>query len=287
MKPDIMLQKGQKFIISKKIAIGDQNGCGLNFPSIVNVLQPGAEVYIDDGTIKLVIDKKITDAVETTVLVGGLLKPRKGFSAEGIALTTRGVSEKDKEAIALMVKLKADSLAVSFVQTAQDIYQVRKLLPADSKIALIAKIETAYGVENAQEILDEADGMMVARGDLGLAIPIAKVPLIQKHLIELCVKNAKPVITATQMLESMITKPIPTRAEVGDVANAILDGSDAVMLSAESAEGKFPVETVEMMVKIIHEVVSTVSVYEYKEKKTTGNAITDSAGKLLTRLVQN
>lgn len=280
MKPDTILQKGQKFLVSKKISNGDENGCGLNFPSIIDVLQPGAEVFIDDGTIKLVIDKKISDAVETTVLVGGLLKPRKGFSAEGIALNIHGVSEKDKAAIALMVKLKADSLAVSFVQTARDIWQVRKLLPANSKIALIAKIETAFGVENAQEILEEADGMMVARGDLGLAIPIAKVPHIQKRLIELCVKNAKPVITATQMLESMISKPIPTRAEVGDVANAILDRTDAVMLSAESAEGKFPVETVEMMGKIIAETVPYVLVYEYKERKTTGNAITDAAGNI-------
>lgn len=280
MEPDTILQKGQKFVISKKISTGDQNGCGLNFPSIIDILQPGAEVFIDDGTIKLVIDKKVEDAVETTVLVGGVLKPRKGFSAEGIALDVDDVSDKDKEAIALMLKLKADSLAVSFVQSAQDIRQVRKLLPADSKIALIAKIETANGVENAEEILEEADGMMVARGDLGLAIPIAKVPHIQKHLIDLCVRNAKPVITATQMLESMISKPIPTRAEVGDVANAILDRTDAVMLSAESAEGKFPVETVEMMVKIIAEAVPQVSVYEYKERKTTGNAITDAAGNI-------
>jgi pyruvate kinase len=280
MKPDTVLQKGQKFIISKKITIGDENGCSLNFPTIIDVLQPGAEVFIDDGTIKLVVDKKISDAIETTVLVGGLLKSRKGFSAEGIALTTQGVTEKDKAAIELLVKLKTDAVAVSFVQTARDIWQVRKLLPHNSKIALIAKIETAYGVENAQEILEEADGMMVARGDLGLAIPIAKVPHIQKHLIDICVKNAKPVITATQMLESMITKPIPTRAEVGDVANAILDRTDAVMLSAESAEGKFPIETVEMMVKIIAEAVEHVEVYEYKERKTTGNAITDSAGNI-------
>src|SRR3984957_18912495 len=115
MKPDIVLQKGQKFLISKKISLGDENGCGLNFPSIIDVLQPGAEVFIDDGTIKLVIDKKISDAIETTVLVGGLLKSRKGFSAEGISLNIQGVSEKDKAAIALMVKLQADALAVSFV----------------------------------------------------------------------------------------------------------------------------------------------------------------------------
>ena len=280
MKPDTILQKGQKFLVSKKISMGDENGCGVNFPHIIDELQPGAEVYIDDGTIKLVIDKKMQDAVETTVVVGGLLKPRKGFSAEGMSLRLQGVSDKDKAAIALMVELKADALAVSFVQTAQDIWKVRKLLPKDSQIALIAKIETAYGVENAEEILEESDGMMVARGDLGLAIPIAKVPLIQKHLIDLCVRKAKPVITATQMLESMISKPIPTRAEVSDVANAILDRTDAVMLSAETAEGKFPVETIEMMVKIIAEAASEVAVYEYKERKTTGNAITDSAGNI-------
>jgi pyruvate kinase len=174
--------------------------------------------------------------------------------------------------------LKADAIAVSFVQNAKDIKNVRNLLPIDSRIMLIAKMETAKCVENAEEIVEEADGLMVARGDLGLSIPIAKVPLIQKQLIDLCVRNAKPVITATQMLESMVSKPIPTRAEVADVANAILDRTDAIMLSAETAEGKFPVETVEMMVKIIAEVVGNVSVYEYKERKTISNAITDSVG---------
>jgi len=278
VKPDTVLQKGQKFIFSKKIQTGDENGCGINQPSILDILKPEAEIFIDDGTLKFVVDKKIPDGVETTVLVGGLLKPRKGFNAEGISLKAQGVSEKDKESIKLMVEHKTDALAVSFVQSAQDIKNVRDLLPADSRIMLIAKIETANGVEKAEEIMEEADGMMVARGDLGLSIPIAKVPLLQKHLIDLCVRNAKPVITATQMLESMVSKPIPTRAEVADVANAILDRTDAIMLSAETAEGKFPVDAVETMVKIIHEVVGSVAVYEYKERKTISNAITDSVG---------
>lgn len=278
VKPETILEKGQKFLISKHIFMGDETGCGLNFPSIIDGLEPGAEVYIDDGTIKLIVDAKKEETVETTVLVGGHLKPRKGFSAEGLSLKGARLSERDKQAIKLMVEQKADALAVSFVQSGKDIEDVRKLLPENSSIMLIAKIETAHGVENAEEILGVADGMMVARGDLGLAIPIAKVPHIQKRLIELCVKNAKPVITATQMLESMISKPIPTRAEVADVANAILDRTDAIMLSAETAEGKFAVEAVEMMVKIIHESVENVSIYEYKERKTISNAITDSVG---------
>src|SRR6185369_7015433 len=242
MQPETILKKGQRFVISKKITVGNQYGCGINYPSIVDVLEVGAAVFIDDGTIKLVVKKKLKDAVEAQVIVGGLLKPKKGFSAEGITLSSTGISEKDKAGIELMIKHNTDALAISFVQTKQDILEVRKLLPKKTKIMLIAKIETENGVKNAEDILEAADGLMIARGDLGLAVPIAQVPHIQKELIDMCVKHAKPVITATQMLESMISKPIPTRAEVGDVANAILDKTDAVMLSAETAIGKFPVE---------------------------------------------
>lgn len=280
MKPDTVLEKGQKFIVSKKISLGDTAGCGLNYSSIVSILEPGAYIYIDDGTIKLVVTKKLANAVETKVIVGGLLKPKKGFSAEGISLSNAGLSEKDKAAIRVAIEQHADALAVSFVQSAKDMLAVKRLLPENSKIMLIAKIETANGVLNAEDILEVADGMMVARGDLGLAVPIAKVPHIQKELIELCVKHAKPVITATQMLESMISKPLPTRAEVTDVANAILDRTDAVMLSAETAEGKFPLETVEMMVQIIDETAKRMKPYEYKETRTIPNAISDSVGKV-------
>ncbi len=278
IKLDTILQKGQKFIVSKDIQVGDANGCGVNQPTVLDDLEVGADIFIDDGTIKLTVDKKIENGVEATVIVGGLLKPRKGFSAEGLSLKLNDVTEQDKKAIALLIEQGADAIAVSFVQSAKEIQDVRELLPSDSRIMLIAKMETAKCVQNAEEIVEEADGIMVARGDLGLSIPIAKVPLIQKKLIDLCVRKAKPVITATQMLESMISKPIPTRAEVADVANAILDRTDAIMLSAETAEGKFPAETVEMMVKIIAEVAGDVSVYEYKERKTVSNAITDSVG---------
>jgi len=142
-------------------------------------------------------------------------------------------------------------------------------------------------VKNAEDILEAADGMMVARGDLGLAVPIAQVPHIQKQLIDICVRHAKPVITATQMLESMISKPLPTRAEVTDVANAILDKTDAVMLSAETAEGRFPVETVQMMVKIIEEAVHRIQPYEYAEINTIPNAISDTVGKVAQQVRAN
>jgi pyruvate kinase len=284
MKPDTMIEKGQKFVISKDITVGDANGTGLNHPSIIDILQVGAEAYIDDGTIKLVITKKLPNAVETKILVGGHLKSKKGFSAEGISLETTGVSAKDKAGIQLMLEHNADSLAISFVQSKNDVLAVKKLLPADKKMTIIAKIETVNGVENAESILEVADGMMVARGDLGMAVPIAQVPHIQKQLIDLCVRHAKPVITATQMLESMISKPIPTRAEVTDVANAILDRTDAVMLSAETAEGKFPIETVEMMVKIIDEAVKRLTPYEYHEERSIPNAISDSTGKVAARI---
>jgi pyruvate kinase len=287
MKPDVVIEKGQKFIVSKDIELGDEKGCGLNHSSIVDILEVGAEVFIDDGTIKLVVDKKFRNYVETVVLVGGLLKSKKGFSAEGISLSTTGVSAKDKEGIKMMVEHQADALAISFVQTTRDVVSVRTLLPEDSDIMLIAKIETANGVENAEDILSVSDGMMVARGDLGLAVPIATVPHIQKQLIELCVKHAKPVITATQMLESMISKPIPTRAEVTDVANAILDRTDAIMLSAETAEGKFPLETVETMVKIIDESVKWLKPYEYKEENSAENSISEHVGRVADQIQAN
>lgn len=284
MKPDTMLEKGQNFLIAKNITVGDEHGCGLNHPSIVDILEEGAEVFIDDGTIKLIVEKKEKNSVVTKVLVGGHLKPKKGFSAEGLSLAETGVSEKDKMGIELMISANADALAISFVQTKEDVIAVRDLLPHDSKIMLIAKIETENGVTNAEDILEVSDGMMVARGDLGLAVPIAQVPHIQKQLIDLCVRHAKPVITATQMLESMVSKPIPTRAEVTDVANAILDKTDAVMLSAETAEGKFPVETVETMVKIIDEAEKRIEPYEYKEKRTIPNAISDAVGKIAEQI---
>ncbi len=258
MAPNVVLEQGQKFNIFKEARAGDVHGCSINHPEIFGSILPGAEVFIDDGNIKLVVTKTADKYVETVVQSGGLLKSRKGFSAVGISLGYLEVSPTDKDAILLMIGHGADMIAVSFVETEKDIIGVRKLLPKNSKIKIIAKIETIKGVKNAKKILEVSEGLMIARGDLGLAVPLVQVPHIQKELIKLCNREGKFVITATQMLESMIVKPMPTRAEVSDVANAVLDGTDATMLSAESAEGKYPLETVQMMEGIIVEALKHV-----------------------------
>ena len=200
--------------------------------------------------------------------------------AEGIALSKTGISAKDKASIELMVEKGADALALSFVQSVDDVLEVKQLLPKDFPISIVAKIETASGVENAESILEEADVLLIARGDMGLAVPMAKVPHIQKDLIKLCLRKSKPVITATQMLESMVSRSIPTRAEVTDVANAILDGTDCVMLSAETARGEFPVETVETMVNIIREALKHRDHIDFNEDKEIGNAVSAAAGSI-------
>ena len=287
MEENTILKRGEKVKIHKDQIVGNEEGFSLNHSSIVDVLKPNAEVYIDDGYIKLRVLKQIPEGVLAEVIVGGLLKPKKGFSAEGLSLASTGLSDKDRKDIKRMVELGTDALAVSFVQSEKDIEAVKHVLPKDSKIFIIAKIETALGIENAEKILEVADGLMVARGDMGLAIPIAEVPHIQKKLINLCLSKAKPVITATQMLESMINAPIPTRAEVTDVANAILDGTDAVMLSAETASGKFPAEAVRMMVKIIREALSHVTPRIYSEDDSVSHAVSASIGEIADQIHSN
>ncbi len=282
---DVILENGKTVKISEQDVFGNSEIFSLNYPSIVKQLKKGAEVYINDGVLKLVVEKEEKNGiVEARVLVGGPLKPYKGFHAQGIFLSLPELSPKDRQDIEIMVEAKADALAVSFVQTAEDIKRVRDVLPKDSPIVLIAKIETEKAVENIEEIIDATDGIMVARGDLGLAVPIAEVPLLQKKLINLCLAKTKPVIIATQMLESMTHNPIPTRAEVTDVANAILDGTDAVMLSGETAVGEFPVHTVNTMVKIIRATVPHVAPRIYKDEDTAPTAVSSSAGVIADKL---
>ncbi len=278
VEDNVELIRGEIVKIHRETVVGSVEGFSLNRKEIIDALEKDAEVFIDDGYIKLVVEDKIPEGVLARVLVGGILKPRKGFSAEGLSVSSTGLSAKDKADIEMMLEEGVDALAISFVQTAKDIEAVKRHLPKDSGIMLIAKIETKAGIENAEEILQIAGGLMVARGDMGLAVPIAEVPHIQKKLIDLCLKYEKPVITATQMLESMVFAPMPTRAEVTDVANAILDGTDAVMLSAETASGKFPVETVHMMVKIITEALHHTSSREFNDEKEIGSAVSGSVG---------
>ncbi|MDP3962908.1 MAG: pyruvate kinase [bacterium] len=245
------LKIGQQLSIVREKRMGNAASFSLNHPHILNNLQKGSFVYLGDGLVKLEIADISKKSATAKVVVGGILKSRMGFSAQGLAIRSFSLSAKDKADIATLCRAGADALAVSFVQSSGDILAVRKLLPAKNPPMLIAKIETMAGVDNAEKIVDVADGLMVARGDLGFAVPLASVPHIQKHLIRLCRRHAKPVITATQMLESMIYNHMPTRAEISDVANAILDGTDAVMLSGETAAGKYPVQAVETMASVI------------------------------------
>ena len=212
----------------------------------------GDRILINDGLLELVVLDVAAPRVTARVLHGGSLTSHKGINLPGVAVSAPSITDKDREDVAFAVEQGIDYLALSFVRRAQDVAQLRAMIPRD--ILVIAKIEKDSALENIESIILASDGVMVARGDLGVELPFEEVPLAQKHIISLCNRLGRPVITATQMLESMITNPRPTRAEASDVANAILDGTDAVMLSAETAAGQYPRLAVEAMNRIIAEV---------------------------------
>lgn len=273
VKEGTILEVGEYIEIHSTIVAGSSKKISLNYPGIVKHLKKGATVYIDDGKIKLEISEVFTGYVRAKIIVGGELSSRKGFSADNIRFDNFTVGKKDKEALRIMQLINVDIIAISFVQNAKDVRKVKKALPKSFQPAYIAKIETTEGVENAEEILKESDGLMVARGDLGFAIPLAKLPFVQKQLIDLSLRKGKPVITATQMLESMIYNHMPTRAEVTDVANAILDGTDGVMLSGETAVGAHGVEVVRTMGRIIEETTSRIERRVFPDAHNTADAI--------------
>lgn len=273
---DTQIQAGAKLRITAKPVLGDTETISLNNPSILKHIQVGAEVYLGDGALKLEVIRKQADGVLATVIVGGELRPRMGFACHGLKVAKSGLSAKDKRDIATLVSVGIDSIGVSFVQSARDILAVRRLLPKAKRPRIIAKIETLAAVKNAEEILDAADGLMIARGDLGFGVPMAEIPFIQKDLIDLALRKSKPVITATQMLESMVVSHLPTRAEVADVTKAVLDGTDAVMLSGETALGKFPEEAVKMMAKIIDTATPRVTSREFPDHSSVADAVSAS-----------
>ena len=276
IKEGAVLHAGRTVKIVPGAIEGSEEVFSLNFPAILKNLQKGAEVYLADGVLKLRVEKNTKDGVFAKVLVGGPLISKKGFSAQGLIFGSFALSVKDKSDVKAMYELGVDAFAVSFVQAKRDIEAVRKLLPEKNRPLLIAKIETAEAVENIEGIIDVSDGVMVARGDLGLSVPMEQVPYIQRSLIRLALRKAKPVITATQMLESMIQNPLPTRAEVTDVTKAILDGTDAIMLSAETAVGSFPFEVVEMMTKIADASLDKVIRRDFPEEKSIADAVSAS-----------
>lgn len=253
----VALKTGSTLTITPRDIAGTATVISTTFKTLAQEVEPGARILLADGLIELHVRAIHGEDIESTVVNGGLLGEHKGINLPGIAVRVPAITEKDEKDLEFGVKHGVDMIAASFVRTAEDVRQARRLLAGHKSDAwVIAKLEKPQAIEHLEEILDVADGVMVARGDLGVEMPPEKVPMIQKHVIRRAADWRKPVITATQMLESMVENPRPTRAEASDVANAIFDGSDAVMLSAETASGKYPREAVAMMDKIVTEAES-------------------------------
>ncbi|MGI6344705.1 MAG: pyruvate kinase [Bacillota bacterium] len=247
----VELKCGQRFVLYADGRPGDEQGVSVSYGQLAADLQPGDRVLIDDGLLELRVVEVADRDLVCEVVVGGVVSDRKGVNVPGRSLQLPALSEQDRRDIRLGVELGCDFIAQSFVRSAADVLALRQLLEElAADIPIIAKIENQQGVLHLAEILKVADGLMVARGDMGVEIPAEEVPLIQKEMIAQANRHGKAVITATQMLDSMIRNPRPTRAEASDVANAILDGTDAVMLSGETANGRYPLEAVETMARI-------------------------------------
>ncbi|MDH1211093.1 pyruvate kinase, partial [Pseudomonas chengduensis] len=248
----VQLVNGQSLRLDLDATPGDASRVNLPHPEIIEALQPGMSLLLDDGRLRLKVTGKQADAVDTCVIAGGELSDRKGVNVPEAVLQLSPLTEKDRRDLAFGLQLGVDWVALSFVQRPEDIVEARELI--QGKAFLMAKIEKPSAVQHLEEIAKLCDAIMVARGDLGVEVPAENVPRIQKDIVRTCRQLGRPVVVATQMLESMRFSPAPTRAEVTDVANAVAEGADAVMLSAETASGDYPLETVQMMSKIIRQV---------------------------------
>jgi pyruvate kinase len=248
----VHLAKGAIFKITIEVVEGDVSICGTTFKGLPSDVKVGDILLIDDGKVRLRATAVSATTVTTEVEIAGDVSNNKGINLPGVAVNVPALSEKDEGDLRWALKIGVDMIALSFVRNASDIVRVHEIMKEEGRtLPVIAKIEKPQAVDNLEEIIDAFDGIMVARGDLGVELPLEQVPLVQKRAVELARRWAKPVIVATQMLESMIHASIPTRAETSDVANAVLDGADALMLSGETSVGGFPVETVSTMAKII------------------------------------
>ena len=269
------LTENEKFRLDLKDELGTKDRVQLPHPEIFQALHEGGHLLINDGKIKLMVEKCGPDFADCLVLNGGEISDRKGVNVPDVILPLAALSEKDRADLDFICDLGIDWLALSFVQRAEDIVEARNLIAG--RASVISKIEKPSAVKSFDDILKVSDGVMVARGDLGVELPVQNVPPIQKRLVRKCRAAAKPVIVATQMLESMIDSPMPTRAEVSDVATAIYEGSDAIMLSAESAAGQFPIQAVETMNNVAIEVESDPTYTEVMEasRRAKRNSVAD------------
>jgi pyruvate kinase len=250
----VPLVEGEEVILTTQPIVGQRGRIPVQFPLLPEAVRPGASVLLDDGLMELRVLESKPEEVRCRVVVGGVLESNKGINLPEAVLSIPAITEKDRADLRFALEQGADWIGLSFVRTADDIQELRALIReygGDPTTPIIAKIEKPEAVEHIDAIIEAADGVMVARGDLGIETSPEEVPLIQKMIIRKCNRAAKPVITATQMLESMVRNPRPTRAEASDVANAIFDNTDAVMLSAETASGKYPLEAVQTMVRIV------------------------------------
>lgn len=259
----VNLKKGREVLVSHGKDLGDENRIYISFPGIIRDAKRGDRILLDDGLIQLKVTSKSTDALKTRVIEGGILRDKKGVNLP-FSIAAHSFTAKDALDIDFGLKMGVDYVALSFVRTVNDIKRIKNWLKKrNASVPVIAKIEKREALANIESILDEADGIMIARGDLGVEVSPEEVPLIQKNLIVLSNKKGKVVITATQMLESMTGHTRPTRAEATDVANAVIDGTDALMLSAETANGRYPLESLVMMDKIIEHTEAHTRIHDY------------------------
>jgi len=272
---EINVEKGQKFILTPKDVQGDEKMVSVTYPDLYNDVSVGSKILIDDGLIELRV-VNITDEgnVECTVVNSGVMGSNKGINLPEAHVSLPSLTEQDIADIKFGIEQGFEFIAASFIRTAKDVLEIRQVLEDNggSRILIIAKIENREGVDNLKSILEVCDGIMVARGDMGVEIPPEEVPLVQKYMIQQANLVGKPVITATQMLESMVSSPRPTRAEANDVANAIFDGTDAIMLSGETAKGAYPVESVKMMDRIARQMEGSIE-YNAVLRKRSGHVV--------------
>lgn len=280
----VMLAEGQKYVLTTRDIVGDETTGRITYEGLPQDISRGNIILIDDGLIELKVEAVLNGTdIECTVINGGELGEKKGVNVPNVSIRLPGITDKDKDDILFGIEQGFDFIAASFVRNAACIQEIKEIMWAhDADIPVIAKIENAEGIRNLDEIIRVADGIMVARGDMGVEIPAEQVPHIQKEIIQKCNAAYKPVITATQMLDSMIRNPRPTRAEVTDVANAIYDGTDVVMLSGETANGKYPLEALKMMVKIAETTEKDLTHAHYNTehlhtKRSISSAVTNAA----------
>ena len=278
-EPEVLLEENQKFTITMKDVVGNKEMCTVSYKGLAKDVVAGDTILIDDGLVGLRVDEVNGDDIVCTVENSGIVKNHKGVNVPGVKINLPALTEKDISDIEFGISQGIDYIAASFVRKASDVLAIREVLEKNNAthIQIISKIENQEGIDNIDAILEVSDGIMVARGDLGVEIPTPEIPIAQKMMIKKCNQLGKPVITATQMLDSMMRNPRPTRAEVTDVANAIYDGTDAIMLSGETAAGKYPVEAVKTMATIAKRTEETLDYDKLLNKNSRNNATVTGA----------